>query len=457
VILADFSFKGFLNRHSLLMTIILPLLVFGGIGFTPLGWAVVGISAAYLLYKNKHDSVILLTLFVLTMGDSRMPYFQFFKISRMILLIMLTVYTLYEFRTKRYQINTHFLFFSSFISVAVLAMTASPLLSLSINKTLSFAMLYFVALHYFNNKMEQYGSTLMFDVMMVFIGVLAIGLILLPVLPSMVMYGQTRYNGLLGNPNGVGVYVTLSTPVLAYMFDKHPQISSQLKTLAWISLIVTLLICSSRNAIFSVTIFLMVYYGMKGSWTRRIAFIFVLLPLVGLFFLAIDLQELVFALGLEKYFRVRDFESGSGRVFAWQHAIEMIQKSPIIGCGFGCEEYNFIYRTSYRLYITGHQGGVHNSYLAFTVNTGLVGVTLFYGFLFNMMRKVRDRSFMLAFIPAVLFSAMFESWMFSSLNAFHIMFVVFLVHLIVDTNKEELLISSLAGNFSGKMERGLLR
>lgn len=413
-----------------------------------IGWVVAAIGAAYLLYKNKHDSMLIFMLVVLTMGDSRMYYFRFFKNIRMILLIMVSLYTIYEFRTMRYKLNGNFLYFLPFVSVSLLAMVSAPSMSLAVNKTIAFVMLYFVGLHYINDKMERYGGILMYDAMMVLVSMLLIGLFFLPILPSMVMYGLTRYNGMLGNPNGIGIYVTLTAPILAYIFARHPRISSRFKTLAWLALITSLLLCSSRNAIFSIVIFLVLYYGLQGSWFRRFAFLFVFLPSVALFFFTVDLQDLVFALGLEKYFRVRDFESGSGRVFAWQHAIELIRKSPIIGCGFGCEEYNFIFRTSYKLWATGHQGGVHNSYLAFTVNTGIVGVSLFYGFLANMLRKVKNSRFLLAFIPSMMFSAMFESWMFSSLNAFHIIFVVFIVHMVVDTNREELLESKVSTNFT---------
>ena len=425
-------------------------MISGGMAWSPIGWVISAIGAGYLLYKNKHDSIVVFILIALTLGDSRMSYFQFFKNIRMVLLIMVAIYSIYEFRTNRYKLNANFLYFTPFVSVALLAMISSPMLSLAINKTISFVLLYFVTLHYFNNKMEKYGKVLMHDVMMTLVSILIIGLIFLPIIPSMVMYGLTRYNGLLGNPNGVGIYVTLTAPVLAYVFARNPEISSRFKTLAWIVLIASLLLCSSRNAIFSVSIFLTIYYGMQGSIFKRIGFIFVFLPVIGIFFMAIDLQDLVFALGLEKYFRVRDFESGSGRVFAWQHAIELIKKSPIIGCGFGCEEYNFIYRTSYRLWATGHQGGVHNSYLAFTVNTGIVGASLFYGFIANILRQVKNIRFLAAFVPSFLFSAMFESWMFSSLNSYHIIFCLFIVHIVVDSNSDELLTSNVV---AGKLEK----
>jgi O-antigen ligase len=144
---------------------------------------------------------------------------------------------------------------------------------------------------------------------------------------------------------------------------------------------------------------------------------------------------------LEKYFRIKDFESGSGRIFAWQHAWVLIERNPLIGCGFACEEYNFIFRTTYRLWRSGHQGGVHNSYLAFLINTGYIGFGLFLAFLGTIFYKIKDRNFILPYLGSVLFSAMFESWMFSSLGAFHIFFVLTIVFMMVFT-KESLLIEA---------------
>ena len=99
---------------------------------------------------------------------------------------------------------------------------------------------------------------------------------------------------------------------------------------------------------------------------------------------------------------------------------------------FACEEYNFLYRTTYQLWSTGHQGGVHNSYLAFIVNTGFVGFGFFILFWVNAFRKVKNLFFLFPFLATIAFSAMFESWLFSSLSAFHIMFLVTVSQLLAD-------------------------
>jgi len=384
------------------------------------------------LVQGKHEHLILLFLFVLVLGDSRQGWLLFSKPLRVEMLVIFTLWTIYELSRGKYRISSLFAPFLLFLFVALIALAWNPKLDLGANKTISFAMLYFFSLHYLFDKLRAYGSSLIDDVMYLGHFVMALGLILLPVFPEFVSYGGIRYNGLLGNPNGMGMYVTLVLPITAYVFDKRAHISRRYKTFAYTIILLSLFLCSSRNAIFSVTLFMALYYGLGQSLYRRLLLFGVLLPAFGLIVFNIDLESLVVAVGLDQYFRVEEFSSGSGRIFAWQHAVDLIKEHPIIGCGFACEEYLFIYRTSRELYVTGHQGGVHNSYLAFIINTGFVGISLYFAFLVNIFRRITQLKFLLAYLASAAFLAMFESWLFSSLSAFHILFIVLILQLLAD-------------------------
>ncbi|MEM7040088.1 MAG: O-antigen ligase family protein, partial [Bacteroidota bacterium] len=340
---------------------------------------------------------------------------------------------------KKYRTNSEFLFFLPFLSVAILAMVFSPLINLALVKTISFALLYFVCFHYIYHKFQRYGRQLIGDIVYLCHAVLFLGLLLLPILPFLVSYGGVRFNGLLGNPNGMGVFLTLITPITLYYFQKDKSISRRYRTLAWFAILLSLTLCSSRNAIFSFALFLTLHQAFSGSNIRRLIFFLVVIPSVAVVVYNIELESVVYNLGLEKYFRVKDFESGSGRIFAWQHALELFAKNPVIGCGFACEEYNFIFRTTFRLWKTGHQGGVHNSYLAYLVNTGVIGFILFGAFWINICRKIKEYKFLIPYLAAVCFSAMFETWMFSSLSAFHIFFLVTMIWLLVESTQPQLL------------------
>jgi O-antigen ligase len=448
----------FFERHRILLLIIFPIMFFSGMAVGPAAMVVVAIGIGYLFYIDHHHSIVLLLLICIILGDSRADFIQFVKPLRGEIVLIMFLISLYELRNNFYKANALMLYFLPFLWVALLALIFSPNVNTAVSKTISFAILYFMAFNYLHHKFERYGMQLMQDCLYVCLIILVIGFSLLPIIPIYVSYGGIRYNGVLGNPNGMGMFVTLLTPIAYYLFKRdHRKYSKRFKVIAWTLIMASLIMCSSRNAIFSVALFFLLIYGLAGSTFRRAIFLFIFLPAVGIIVYNIDLEQLVYTLGLERYFRIKEFGSGSGRIFAWQHAVDLISRSPLIGCGFACEEYNFMEKTTYQLWHSGHQGGVHNSFLAFAINTGIVGLLCFLGFLANAARKVRNSRFVIPFMLSAMFSAVFESWLFSSLSAFQIMFLYLLVFLIVDTNREELLVSSVAGDFSKLAAEGLIR
>ncbi|MEM0996678.1 MAG: O-antigen ligase family protein [Bacteroidota bacterium] len=416
----------------------LPVLLIGGIIVGPSSYLVAAAGTFYFISRGRHDTVILMFVTILILGDSRIPSLQFIKNIRIEMLVIIAGWTIYEIRRGRYEISRYFIYYLPFLFVAVLALAFNPKLDLAINKTISFSLLYFVGLHYIRFRFEHYSLELIKDIVFTCHLVLLLGLLLFPIVPVIVSYGGTRFNGLLGNPNGLGIFITLITPLTLILFKYNPSIPRSYRTFAWFLIVISLVLCSSRNAIFSFTLFILLYQGLGGSTFRRLIFLMVFIPVAGLLIYNIELEALVINLGLEKYFRIKDFESGSGRIFAWQHAWELVKQNPLIGCGFACEEYNFIFKTTYRLWRTGHQGGVHNSYLAFLVNTGYIGFGLFVFFLTTIFRRITDTHFVFPYLAAVTFSAMFESWLFSSLSAFHIFFVVTIVFMMVYSTQPQL-------------------
>ena len=58
------------------------------------------------------------------------------------------------------------------------------------------------------------------------------------------------------------------------------------------------------------------------------------------------------------------------------------------------------------------------------MNVGIVGLALFLGAWATVLRKIKDHKFLLPFVASVAFSAIFESWLIASLNAFNIFFLL---------------------------------
>ena len=162
---------------------------------------------------------------------------------------------------------------------------------------------------------------------------------------------------------------------------------------------------------------------------RRNFFWFFGLPIIVFIFTAVPLETLVGLVGLEEFLRVESLKTGTGRFLAWGLGLTEIQNNLWIGRGFGYEEY-FFYQLREFLIATEHQGGMHNSYLTFLMNNGVLGSIPFVIFLIALFRKVKVKKFAFPFIIVVLISANFESWLNSSLNAFTFFFFVILSFLI---------------------------
>ena len=75
----------------------------------------------------------------------------------------------------------------------------------------------------------------------------------------------------------------------------------------------------------------------------------------------------------------------------------------------------------------GHQGGVHNTYLTFWLDVGIVGLLIFLRSLFLIFIKAWKRTPLApAILFSVLFSILYESWLAGSLNPYTILLLIIL-------------------------------
>ena len=67
----------------------------------------------------------------------------------------------------------------------------------------------------------------------------------------------------------------------------------------------------------------------------------------------------------------------------------------------------------------GHQGGIHNSFLTFWMDQGLIGLLIYLRSFFIMfLRAAHNTKFAFPIMFSVAFTAFFESWLVGSLSAF---------------------------------------
>jgi O-antigen ligase len=249
------------------------------------------------------------------------------------------------------------------------------------------------------------------------------------------VYLAGRYNGILGNPNGLGIFSTMFFILLACTTIKFKNLFTRNELIfIYTVLMISVVLSGSRNTLMSIIIFL--------TFTRfyKISYWYGFIAVIGAAFLYqivfTNLPTILEALGLAKALRADSIESGSGRMVAWTFAWQQLNydlKLFFMGGGFSYDEHIFAVHQE-GLSILGHQGGVHNTYLALWLNTGIIGLILWLTGFFRIIFKAVKTSFTaFPIMYAVLFSCTFEAWLMGSLNPYTITFLFVLTVITTDS------------------------
>ena len=143
------------------------------------------------------------------------------------------------------------------------------------------------------------------------------------------------------------------------------------------------------------------------------------------------------SIGLGSTLRLESIDEGSGRFIAWRFAWVEIQRTALIlGKGLGYDEY-FMRKNFNTLSKLGHEGGVHNTYLILWLNTGLVGLILYFSaFFWLFIDAFKDNKYAFPTMVAVLTSISYEPWLSASLNPYTSIFLVIISLMLYDAKKE---------------------
>ncbi|MES2762468.1 MAG: O-antigen ligase family protein [Bacteroidota bacterium] len=231
-----------------------------------------------------------------------------------------------------------------------------------------------------------------------------------------------RYRGLLGNPNGLGLFVFLFLMFFSVNTDKDPELFSRNEKIVVYALcFYSLLKCGARTSLLSTLMFFFFKRFYKTS--PIIGFLIFILTVAVYMIISDNLIEIITSLGLGEELRVNTIENGSGREVAWKFAWEQINENFYLGKGFSYTEY--IFRKYYEyLSLLGHEGAAHNSYLTFWLDVGIIGLILYLGgLLITFLRAAKLNHAAIPILYAVLFSNQYESWLTASLNPFTIQFI----------------------------------
>lgn len=389
----------------------------------PMGFVV----AMLLIFTVKQDIPNFLILFflVLFLSDSRQEIFLFSQDAKTISAVLLPVNLLGIWRKLKY--SSHFLMhISLFLIIAWITLFWSDNPSLAVQKTMSYTIIIIcipsLFIYCFQEDKEFFK-----DLFYLFSGLMLLGLALKYMAPGFViMEKNARFTGLLGNPNGLGIFITLFFVYFQILKRAGLVLFSRSDLiLFYVSLFASLFLCKSRTAMMTVIIF----YALNTiyNYSRFIGWLFFFTLAYMYEFILEGIPLVTDFLGFSEDLRVENVDKikkGSGRDIAWAFAWKNIEPSMFFGHGVSATEE--LYVKNYKnLSILGHEGNAHNSYLTIWYDTGLIGLVSFLlGIITYFIKVSKELPFVMPILFAIFFSINYESWLSASLNPFTPMFLM---------------------------------
>ncbi len=402
-----------------LLVVWLVVGIYGG----PIAYAFIPATAYLLIQKERFTDLFLGFFFILILSDSRNYSLLFAVQTKYVFVVLLGVFAI--LRTQRfYPLNQLYKNFIPFFVVAIICLLFSDTIITSSQKTLSYLLVYFIVPNFFllmlkHEEVHALRGWIFFGTLL-----LALGILLKYITPELVTL-EGRFSGVLGNPNGLGIFTLLFFLTTYLINSLLPDIfTKQEKTITYTIIITSMLLCGSRGALVAVFLFFIIKYLYNKS-IILVIIVFILIS-ISYEYINLNIPNIIMTLGLEEYFRLDTLEDGSGRIIAWNFAWENIQENFFLGKGISYTE--LLFKRNYSaLSILGHQGNAHNSYLTFWLDTGLIGlITYLGGFFLSFYRGSKNSNLSIAIMFAVMFSINIESWLTASLNPFTIQLLIIL-------------------------------
>ncbi len=404
-----------------------------------LSWLVVGMYLRlFLLFAYLPLSLIILNsrkqymemlfgfVFILFLSDSRQDSIHYFaRDAKEIYILMLAVFLIFNL-TSFLPFNRLFTRFIPFFIIAVVCIfnTPSDNLYTSIEKTVSYILLLLAVPNYVQRAHLDHGRNFYRALLYLCFGILISGFILRFIDPLAVVR-EDRYQGLFGNPNGLGIFSLLFFFLLTISLEMYTDLlEKREKMLMYGIILLSIIMSGSRGSLFALVIYFVFSFFYRKSPALGTIVAVIVIGSYG--YISAHLVQVINLFGLGDYLRVYTLEQGSGRFVAWDFSWQHIQESYWFGRGFEYTEYLFnIPENVIYLQALGHQGNAHNSYITLWLDTGLVGlVTYLFGIMSSVFKASRKTRLAFPLIFAAIFSSFFESWLTASLNPFTIMLFI---------------------------------
>lgn len=389
------------------------------------------VSFVKWLNQKKYLELFIGFWLVLIFSDSAISFFRFAAVVKPVVVVILAfvLFTQSEIKLDKF----FYPFLPFFLYALLISSLHAPTFLISLQKILSYFLLLLVVPSFvaYLRKMEEdrFFRNLLFAAY----AVLAASLLLLFVFPGWGAAFGGRLNGIFRNPNGIGMFTALLGMLTLVIFHLRPALFSKQEKLLVLGLVLaTLAFAGSRNAM--VSLFLFLVLGRLNKASNLLGLISLLLIVFGGIWLYQNIGSILTSLGYAEFFRLDTLDEASGRIFVWEAAWAEIQRKFFwVGESFAYSETTPWMEKYYHEFpdLIYHMGNIHNSYLTFWMNTGLVGLLLFFipliGYIVNAMFRSH---FALPLLVSVGFLAFFESFLIASLNPFTIVFYMILTLLL---------------------------
>lgn len=385
--------------------------MFGG----PLIYVLLPLSVMLMKQKGMYEELFIGFFFILILSDSEIPHLVFAKNIKIVYLLLLALFVAFD-SGEFTPFNTSYRTFIPFFIVAFICLCFSPTFFVSFQKTFSYCIMFFLVPNFITKLHRDFGTKSLKNIIYFGTSMLLLGFFLF-VVDKGYAYNSIigRYNGVFGNPNGLGLYAFLLFTLFFILNDIYVNLfSRQEKIFIYSVIIASIIFSNSRNAFISVAILIVFDRFFKKS--LYLGIIASVVIIVGNIMISEQIPILIKQFGLESFFRLNTLTELSGRAVAWQFAWAKIQNNYFIGRGFGYDE--FTMRANYHMLSKlGTQGGVHSSYLSLWLNFGLVGALIYMrSFFLVFIKALQISNLSFSIMYAVLFSAAFEGLFIGSLN-----------------------------------------
>ncbi len=426
-------------KQNLQFLLVIIVWLMAGIYGGPSYFVIVPLTCVLFWRKGLMENLFIGFFALLIFSDSF--YLPFAKDIKPVVLLLMGLIFFYNQKSFSPIVRLASPFIIFFIYAVILLLNSETFWT-SFQKTLSYILLFLIVPNYMITIYRKEGAEFFKRLIYFVIFLLFAGFAFIVVNPELASSHGERYRGIFGNPNGIAMFCVLIYMMFTVLNQYFPKLFSKSEKILFLSgVFVSVILSGSRTSMMCFAIFWIFSTVQKKSpWLSL--FLFLLIAIANQV-VTINIVEIVSELGLNKYLRIDTLKEGSGRIFAWRYAWQEIQSNFWFGKGFDYNQYLFfIPKVQHRLNDLNHQGDVHNVYLGFWLDVGLVGLILYFvPFILTFYKASKQSHYAFPIMYAMLFMGNYEPWLIASLNPYTIQFLM-IVTIIIYCKEEELTIFS---------------